>query len=84
MVFTVSDTTNGITITKTQVSFWGAVLVAIASIAGAWYGASRPQQPTESATRQQTMLDDQKTVILELQKTNITLNRVVEELQKKK
>lgn len=51
---------NGITINKGQVSFWSAVIVAMIAVSGSWYGASRPQQPEQSASRQQIMVDDQK------------------------
>lgn len=74
---------NGITINKGQVSFWSAVIVAIIAVSGSWYGASRPQQPEQSASRQQIMVDDQKLVIqrldimtVELQKLNLSLDKL--------
>ncbi len=59
---------NGITVTKSQISFWATTAVAIITVTAAWYGASRPVQPESSSNNQAQILANQAFVMQQVQK----------------
>lgn len=54
---------NGISITKSQISFWATALVGAVSVIGTYFGASRPSQPQTSTDNQQQILSNQAFVM---------------------
>ncbi len=61
---------NGITVTKSQISFWATTVVAIITVGAAWYGASRPVQPESSSNNQQQILANQAYVMQQVGKVD--------------
>lgn len=82
--------TNGITINKGQVQFWGTVAVAAMSIIGTYWGASRPAQAPQSAENQSQILQNQGFVmgqvakIDELGNTQKVILQKLEKMEKAK
>ncbi len=77
---------NGITVTKSHVSFWGSVIVALCAICGTYFGSSRPAVAPESKERGEQILANQITLtnlVLQLQSDVNALTKEVKEIKKK-
>lgn len=82
-----TDSPNGIVIKQAQVS----ALIGLITIAGTWYGASKPEQPKSSVDNQVQILSNQSTVISnqEFIKTKLAAlegnqEKILKALEKKK
>lgn len=59
---------NGITVKKSQISFWATFIIGAITVYGAWFGASRPSQPESSANNQTQILANQAFVMQQVSK----------------